>query len=652
MKYRKLICLPAIVFLFLFISACGGDSSKKTQEAQGLPPGVEAGPDHSVPAEQGGPGFEDIAEDLGWIYREPSFYMKSDNVKKGGRLTFALNEFPPTYRTEGKDSNSAVISMIGGLLYEPLLGIDTLTLEYNRGLATHYKIEEDNQTFWFRIDPRAMWSDGYPVTSEDVLYTWKLMVDEGILFPYTNILYEKYEEPEIISKYIVKVKAKELNWRLFLYVSASMSIYPSHILKDMTGTDYIRDYQYTPLPGTGPYYIDTKASRVGRYLIIQKRDDYWDKDAESNKYYSNFDQIRINIVKDERLQLERFKKGELDFYVVGRASWWVEEFDYDNVQRGLIQKRKIYTHAPQGTSGLAMNMRVPPFNDRKVRLAINYLFNKQKLIENLFYNEYLHLDSYYPGSVYENPGNPKYRHDVNKALELLQEAGYTQKDKDGYLLNEQGERLEFDLRIDQSWNRIMSPVQEDFRAAGLKMNLQYSDYTTIFKLIMERQFKIHYQSWTGLFFPNPESSWHSNLADSNDTNNICGFKNERIDEICEEYNVEFDPQKRVELIRETDRILMEEVPYALGWYSPADRIVYWNKFGQPKGYFSKTGDWRGILSLWWYDEAKDAELEKARKDNNINLEVGETEVKFWDRFEEVMEAEPDRSAQDIYDSLE
>ncbi len=653
MKYRKLICIPAIIFLFLFIIACGGDSTKKTQDTavKELPPDIVSGPDHSVPAEMGGPGFEDIAEGLGWIHRESSFYLKSDEVKKGGKLTFALTEFPPTYRTEGKDANSAVISMIGGLIYEPLLGLDTLTMEYTRGLATHYKIEEDNQTFWFRIDPKAKYSDGYPVTADDVLYSWRLQVDEGILSPYSKILYEKYEEPEVISKYIVKVKAKELNWRLFLYFSVSMNIYPSHILKDITGADYLRNYQYKTIPGTGPYYIDTDASRVGRYIIIKRRDDYWDKDSEGYKYSANFDEIRINIVKDERLQLERFKKGELDFYVVGRASWWVEEFDFDEVKRGLIQKRKIYTHNAQGTSGFAMNMRVPPFNDKRVRLAVNYLFNKQKLIENLFYNEYLHLDSYYPGTVYENPGNPKYRHDVPKALELLNEAGYTKKDNEGYLINENGERLEFDIRIDQSWNRIMSPVQEDFRAAGVKMNIQYSDSTTMFKLLMERQFKIHYQSWTGLFFPNPESSWHSNLADPNDTNNICGFKNERMDEICEEYNVEFDIQKRIDLIRETDRMLMEEVPYALSWYAPYDRIVYWNKFGQPKGYLSKTGDWRGILSLWWYDEAKDAELQKAENDKNVQLEVGETEVKFWDKFDEEREANPEKTPQEIYDSL-
>lgn len=649
MKYQRIICFMAIFSMFLFAVGCGSDTQPDARWV--APPPTETGPDYSVPPEKGGPGFEEIAEELGWSYGEPSYLSRNENVKKGGRLTFALSEFPPTYRTEGRDSNSAVISMIGGLIYESLLGLDSSTLEYYHGLATHFKIEEDNKTFWFRLNPNAYWADGYPVTADDVLYSWRLMVDEGILAPYINVLYNTYEEPEVISKYIVRVRAKELNWRLFLYFGVSMSIYPAHYLREMTGAEYLRDYQYDALPGTGPYYLDVDRSRVGRHVIITRRDDYWNRDHESYKYSANFDEIRINIVREDRLQLERFKRGELDFYFVSRASWWVQEFDFDEVRRGLIQRRRIYTHSPQGISGFAFNMRVPPFNDINVRLAINHLFNRQKLIENLFFNEYEHLDSYYPNTVYENPNNPVYRYDMRKAEQYLEKAGYTQKDRDGYLINQRGDRLEFDLRIDQGWNRIMAPVQEDFRAAGVKMNIQFADSTAMFKLLMERQFRIHYQSWTGLFFPNPESSWHSTLADPDNTNNITGFMNERMDEICEEYNVEFCPERRIELIRETDRILMDEVPYALGWYTPADRIVYWNKFGQPKGYLGKTSDWRAILSTWWYEPELDEQMQKARRDRSIQMEVGETTSKFWDIFDEMVEKHPEMTLQEIYDSL-
>lgn len=648
---KLLLSLMLILFIFLFGIACGIESGQEDLRYIPPPPPEDAGPDYSVPPEMGGPGFEDIAEDLGWIYGEPRYYLKSDDVKKGGRFTFALSEFPATFRTEGKDSNSVVIRMIGGLIYEPLLGFDSTTLEYSKRLATHYKIEEDNQTFWFRLNPDAMWSDGYPVTAEDVLYSWRLMLDEGILSPYINILYSNYEEPEIISKYIIRVRAKELNWRLFLYFGASMSIYPAHYLKNMTGSEYLRDYQYDALPGTGPYFIDRDRTRVGRYITIRRRDDYWNRYGEDYKYYYNFDEIRINIVRDSRLELERFKRGELDFYMVGRASWWVNEFEFDEVQRGLIQRRRIYTRSPQGISGFAFNTRRKPYDDINIRLAINHLFNRQKLIENLFFNEYDHLDSYFPNSVYENSDNPIYRYDSAKAREYLRKAGFAEKDREGYLINDRGERLEFTLRISQEWNRIMAPVQEDFRAAGVKMDLAYADSTSLFTLLMERQFSVHYQHWGGLAIPNPESMWHSFQADHDNTTNVTGFKNERVDELCEEYNITFCPERRIEIIQEIDYILMNEVPYALGWFTSADRIVYWNKFGQPKSYFSMTGDWRDILTSWWYDEEKDQELQKARRDRNIRLDVGETTVRFWDKFEEKLEQYPDMDYQDIYDSL-
>lgn len=652
MKDSKFFCFLSIAVICLFAIACGIDSSQEDIKYIAPPPPADAGPDYSIPPEKGGPGFSEIAEELGWTYGEPSYYLKSDDVKKGGRLTFALAGFPATFRTEGRDSADAVISMMGSVMYENLLGIDTLNLEYTEGLATHYKIEEDNQTFWFRINPNAMWSDGYPVTAEDVLYTWRLMVDETILSPYTNILYNEYEEPEIMSKYIIRVRAKSINWRLFLYFGVSMNIYPAHYLKHMDGSEYLRDYQYDTLPGTGPYALDHDRTRVGRYITLARRDDYWNRDHEAYKYYYNFDDIRINIVRDSRLELERFKRGELDFYIVGRASWWVNEFNFDEVERGLIQKKRIYTHAPQGISGFAFNMRRRPFNDINVRLAINHLFNRQKLIEQLFFNEYMHLDSYYPSSIYENPDNPIYRYDPSLAREYLREAGYTETDREGYLVHEQtGNRLEFELRITQDWNRIMAPVQEDFRAAGVKMDIAYADAITGFSLLMERQFSLHFMSWTGLFFPNPESSWHSNLAEPDHTNNITGFMNDRMDEICEEYNITFCPERRIELIRETDGILMEEVPYALAWYTPAQRIVYWNKFGTPKSYLSKTGDWRGILSSWWYCEEKHEQLQKARDERNMKLDRGEETINFWDKFDEAMKNNPDKTPQEIYDSL-
>ena len=154
---------------------------------------VAPGADPSVPAAMGGNGFEKIAADSGWqtgsLTPEQFSLVADTNAKKGGSISFALMEFPATFRQYGKDENSQTTRMINSLVYEPLIGTNPLTLEFLPSLASHWKVGADGQTYFFRIDPNARFSDGHPVTTEDVLATYKLAMDSTILSPFTNSFY-------------------------------------------------------------------------------------------------------------------------------------------------------------------------------------------------------------------------------------------------------------------------------------------------------------------------------------------------------------------------------------------------------------------------------------------------------------------------------
>jgi microcin C transport system substrate-binding protein len=148
---------------------------------------------------------------------------------------------------------------------------------------------------------------------------------------------------------------------------------------------------------------------------------------------------------------------------------------------------------------------------------------------------------------------------------------------------------------------------------------------------MDRRFDAVSMGWSGLLFPNPETSYASSLADVNNTNNITGFKNARVDELLPIYDKEFDTQKRVAIIREIDGILANSHDYVLEWQAPFHRIGYWNRFGMPEGYLTRFGDQRDMVTLWWIDPAKDAALSKAQRENGT-LPVGQTEVPFWQNY--------------------
>jgi microcin C transport system substrate-binding protein len=578
-----------------------------------------------IPPELGGPGFTGE----GWETAVATDPGHPDAVK-GGRLRMHLPEFPSNLRRYGKDSNHQFNSAAAALIYETLLTLDGNTLETAPALATHWKISDDKMTFSFRLNPEARWADGMPFTADDVIATWNLLVDETILFPYTNILYGNYEEPVADSPYILHVTTKEENWRHFLYFAISMRILPAHVIGGMSGSEYLEEFQFKMVPGTGPYEILEENIDKGVSITLTRRDDYWAADFSENKNIYNFDEIEWMVVMDERLALEKLKKGELDVYLTTRASWWVNEFNFEEVERGLVLKRKIFNEEPQGVSGLAMNTRHAPFDDIRVRRAMAHLYDRDKLIEKLFHGEYLKLKSYHPAGRYENPNNQYYEYDPEKAVALLAEAGWKERNADGWLVNDRGEVFELTLSFDTpSWERIHTVLQEDLARVGIKMNLKQMTRATQFKQTMEHNFDITFQAWTGLYWPNPNSSWHSKNADPENTTNITGMKDARVDSIAKLYDEEYDEMRRVELIQALDAILMDECHYALAWYGPFTRLVFWNKFGYPDGMLGRTGDYLSVQSLWFIDPEKQQALEQARQDPAATMPKGEVEDKFW-----------------------
>jgi microcin C transport system substrate-binding protein len=635
------------VVVALLASACGGGSSQQ-QQPQGSTsapaasranvsmdknsydvfPNADAGADSAVPAEQGGKGFKGD----GWQTNTTFDLIGDPRAVKGGLLRDYMVSFPGTLRMAGPEWNTPTNYEISGLVYEPLLTLHPTTLEYMPVLASHWQIAPDKKTFRFRLDPNARFSDGSPVTADDVVASWKFHTDKSLqdLFFYTE--YNKLEPPVAESKYIVRMKAKTLEWQNFLLAS-SLRVFPAHVLKNLDGATYLRDYNFKLIPGTGPYIVNEGDIKKG--TSVRRRNDYWAEKYRANVGLYNFEEIRNTVIRDPNLAFEIFKKGDLDYYVVNISQRWVQELNTPSFQRGLTIKRKVFNNYPKSTQFLAFNTRRAPWDDIRVRKAFTLLLNRQQLIDTIFFKEYLPLNSFFPDTEYENPNNPKNLYDPQQALALLAEAGWKDRDAQGRL-TKNGQPLQIELLYDdKGGERWLTIYQNDLRKVGITMNLRLVSPETQFKMQMQRQFELVYGAWgAGSVFPNPRPEYHSSTADVMNTNNISGFKNKRVDEICDQYNLEFDPVKRAVLLRELDGILMNEYHYIMEWYAPAERIAYWNKFGMPQGTFSREGDYVGSLSqgipqLWWYDAAKAQKLEQAQRDTSIKLDIPPVEDRYW-----------------------
>lgn len=585
-----------------------------------------------VPSYLGGNGFETLADSLGFQTNTEYEVAGSPNAVKGGEINLSFSEYPSTFRPYGKDSNIILIDNLCKLVYEPLLKIDFKSHKYIPSLATHWKISDDNSEFIFRIDPNARWSDGKRITSEDVLETWKLISNDDILAPYTSEQMRKYEKPEILSPYLVKIKSKENLWRLF-YEFSSQLILPAHHIKKIDPKNYLDKYQYKMMPGTGPYIFSENETIKGSQIVLKRRANYWAENYKRNTGMNNFDKIRFYIIRDNVLEKEKLKKGDLDLLDIGTAQVWVNEFmedsTFDALNRGLLQKKKVFNQTPKGISGLAFNMRKPPFDDIRMRKAFAMLWNREQLIEKLFYNEYIPLRSTFPGSIYSNPEN--FRIDFNPVManRLLDEAGWSERDLEGVRIKN-GEKLEIDFAILQSEEKIFTPYQDDLRRAGIKLNLKISDQNSIYKMGDERRFKMIYESWSQGIFPNPESMQHSKNALKDGTANTPGTSDPRVDELIEKYNYETDPEKRIAYLQEMDKILSEIVHWSYSWYIPhAARLVYWNKFGKPDSYLPRVGDWMSIIPIWWYDKDLAKQLEDAKLNKKIYFDKGSNYIDYY-----------------------
>ncbi|OUX31904.1 MAG: hypothetical protein CBE24_04375 [bacterium TMED264] len=622
-----------IIFTLIFIS-CGGETKQTNNPS--YESNTVAEKDNQTKPEEGGYGFEKIYSDLGYeTYVLPSEdykYFGSPDSEKGGHLKHIRGRFPATMRVLGQHYNySENISIIIPLCYQTLLSLHPVTLNYIPNLATHWKVSDDKMQMWFRINPDARFSDGQEVTAEDVVASWDIRMDETILMPSTQLVYGKLERPEVLGKYIVSVKAKTLNWRNLLYFSG-MSILPEHYLKDLDGTSYLEEYNMKMLPGTGPYIIRDEDIINQESFSLTRLENWWAKDKQTTKNLYNFERITISVVKDnEALMYEKFKKGESDFFQVTKPSMWVDETSFKAVQDGLIQKRRIHSSAPAGTWGYAFNMRKWPFDDKRVRYAFSYLYDREKLNKEILYNEYTIINSLYSGSVYENPNNEKFEFNPNKAIKLLDQAGYKNRNTDGILIHEDtGRPLSFSIDIRKPSEYRVTPMQQILKQYGIDMQIKFIDATTRWKNLMDRNFTIDFQAWGGLIFPNPETSIKSTLADKKNNNNITGFKNERVDELLNLYDVEFDQSKRIKIIREIDGIYSDIHPAAWGMSRLVpERLLYWNKFGYPEYMLEKfSGSYSDILTYWWFDKKQQDELAQAIK-NDSNLPIGNIEQTYW-----------------------
>jgi microcin C transport system substrate-binding protein len=573
----RLLLLPAI----LLLGACGRRSS--------IPPAPPAIEDVAVQIEEGGE-IDPIAV---------------PTALKGGSFTAWAGGYPKSLNM-WLDYNS-FSKKISELMFEPLVEIHSTKDEPVSALADSWEISDDKRTFTFHINSASRWSDGNPVTAEDVQFYYDVMMNPKNLTSLFRVGLSRFARPEVIDEKTIRVTANEPHWSNF-WEASSLVAFPKHVWKDV---DFNKQNFEFPVV-SGPYPLsDVKTNRS---IQLKRRGDWWGRVKKYNIGKYNFDYIEFIAMEDRNKALEVLKSGGLDALPINTAQIWAEKTNFPQVQKNWIVRQEIFNREPKGFQGMALNMRRPVFQDLRVRQAMAHLLNRELMNEKLMFNAYFLLNTHYP-DLYpnnQNPDIPLTRYDPEKARALLEEAGW-KVGADG-ILEKDGKKFNLTiLHHDSSDLRHLNIYVQDLKAVGINASIEVVSMSSYMKRKDDLEFDLLWMPWAAARLRDPESEWASKTADEIATNNVTGVKDAEVDRLIELQKTEMDLGKRNEILKQIDARLVEIASYVLMWYSGSVRLLYWNKFGTPHYVLDKFNNGDSAVVYWWYDPAKAQALREAQR---------------------------------------
>ncbi len=550
--------------------------------------------------------------------------LASPDAEIGGEISIFAGQYPKSFNYY-LDTN-VLSGNIFGNMFETLLTNDPLTMDYTPGLAEKWVISNDKKSFTFTINPKARWSDGHPVTADDVLWTFNTILDPNNLTGPHKVDLERFLPPIILNKNTIKFTAKTVHWQN-LGAVGQFIILPKHTFNKKNFNKI--NFEFPVISGL--YRLGEV--KEGIYLKLERRDDWWGKDSLSSMNTGNFQTLKFRFYAERNNAFEAFKKGMIDLFPVYTSRRWVKETNGDDFSDHRIIKQKVTNYQPSGFQGFAMNMRQFPFDDVNVRRAMAYLLDRKKMNQTLMYDQYFLHKSYYE-DLYsaKNPcPNPKIPFDKNIARELLKKAGWKPNPKTGYL-EKNGETFSFKfLTRSATAAKFLAIYAEDLKDVGIELITDAKDWAAWAKDMDDFNYQMTWAAWGSGLFKDPESMWHSKEAKRKSGNNITGFISKKVDGLIEKQKSIFDINERNKIIREIDGLIAKEFPYVLLWNINSTRLLYWNKFGTPDTVLSKYGRESSAYNYWWIDEDSKADLKDARS-SNAPLPAKAAIVNFDDDF--------------------
>jgi microcin C transport system substrate-binding protein len=551
------------------------------------------------------------------------FDYTSPQAQKGGSLVLHdLGSFDKMNPYTLKGSAPAGLE---NLVFETLAvaSLDEPFASYGL-IAKDIELADDRLSVIYTIDENARFSDGTPVTPEDVQFSLMTLKSDAA-HPFYQAYLQDIKDSEILGKNRIRFNFARVNRELHMIASQvpifSKKFYSEHPFDDPS---------MVPPIGSGPYVIDSV--NPGKSITYKRNPDYWATNHPTRKGMFNFDTITYKYFRDQIVAVEAFKANEFDFMYINIAKQWARDLVGPKFDSKQIIKEYLPHHNDQGMQGFVFNLRNPLFQDRQVRKALNLAFDFEWANNKLFFNEYTRSASYFsnsylaatglpegleleyllpfkdqlPPEVFTEPLTPfstnppnSLRKNLRRAKDILEKAGWTVQD--GRLQNKEGKPFEFEiLLVSPSFERVMAGYVNNLNKLGINASYRTIDPA----LYIDRLNRFDFDMTVNVFgqsqSPGNEQRdyWYSSSADRHGSRNLIGIKNPIVDQLVEKIIYAKTQEELTAACKSLDRVLWYGYYVVPNWYVARHRVSFWNKFDQPKTLPLYYNPIQALLT-WW-----------------------------------------------------
>nr|WP_245448664.1 extracellular solute-binding protein [Phyllobacterium sophorae] len=489
------------------------------------------------------------------------------------------------------------------------------------------KVETNDERTWveFTLNPKAKWSDGQPVTPDDVIFTFDVLTKKGRP-PFSSRM-KLISKIEKIGEHGVRFTFNEQANREFPLVLALMPVLPKHKID-------IDTFDSSPLSipvGSGSYTV--AQVQPGQRIVFKRNPDYWGADLPSRIGFNNFDTVTVEYFRNNQAQFEAFKKGVFDVFLEGDPNKWATSYDFPAARDGRVIKETFETQSPANMFGFLFNTRRTKFHDKAVREALALMFDFEWTNRNLYAGRYQRLGSYWQGSELSALGKPadaterellapypnavlpevmdgtykpattdgsgRDRKEMKRAYDILVGQGY--KIENEQMLDPRGTPFAFEiLTRSVSEERLGLAYKRTLERLGIGVTIRTVDDAQYQKRLQTFDYDVILGAYSSSLSPGYEqfSRWGSQSKEVEGSFNYAGVADPAIDALLDKMLAVRGQAEFTSTVRALDRMLISGHYMVPIYYQPEQWVARWAQLQHP----DKTSLVGNQLNTWWSDK--------------------------------------------------